>query len=178
MNKAIILDRDGTIVKDGHYLKDPNKLRVYKGVVPALKLLKEKGWKIIIGTNQSGIGRGYFTLETLEKIHKELHKIFRKNHLQIDEIYFCPHHPNDKCHCRKPNLGMLQEAAKKHHLNLESCIVIGDKECDIQWGKNGGAKTILVLTGKGKKARLHSKARPDHISPTLPKAVQWILKHG
>ena len=177
MNKAVILDRDGTLIKDGHYIRDPKKIFIYKGVIPALKTLKEKGWKIIVGTNQSGIGRGYFTVDTLKKIHEALDKLFYEKALKIDGIFFCPHHPEENCHCRKPNLGMLLEAAKKHHLDLSACVVIGDKECDILWGKNGGAKTILVLTGKGKKTRRHSRVRPDHISPALPQAVQWILKN-
>lgn len=177
MNRAVILDRDGTIIKDSHYIDDPKQIRIYKGVIPALKKLKAKGWKLIIGTNQSGIGRGYFSIETLEKIHTHLLKYFKINNLHIDEIYFCPHHPSDGCHCRKPNLGMLETAAKKYRLDLKSSFVIGDKECDIQWGKNAKATTILVLTGKGKFARRHSRVSPDKITTTLPHAVEWILNH-
>ncbi|MBI2915455.1 MAG: HAD family hydrolase [Elusimicrobia bacterium] len=177
MDRAVFLDRDGTVIKDAHYLSHPGKIQIYKGVIPALKKLRGKGWKIIIGTNQSGVARGYLSLETLAEIHENLLSLFRKNDLKIDEIFFCPHHPKDRCHCRKPNLGILLKAAHKYRLDLKKCVVVGDKESDILWGKNGKTKTILVLTGKGKKSRAHLKTQPDHIASTLPHAVQWMLNH-
>ena len=175
--KAVLLDRDGTILRDAHYLSDPNRIHIYKGVIPALKGLKKRGWKVIIATNQSGIARGYLTLERLEEIHRRMLSIFKKNKLEIDEIYFCPHHPDDHCLCRKPNTGMLLEAAKKFKLDLKKSVVIGDNECDILWGKNGGTKTILVLSGKGKRFHKKLKATPDHVSTTLVQAIGWILKN-
>lgn len=174
--KAVFLDRDGTLIKDTHYLNTPDHIQIYKGVIPALKKIKKAGWKIIVGTNQSGIARGFFNIKMLQKIHKALTDIFKKNGLRINDIFFCPHQPKDNCNCRKPNLGMLLNGAKKYQLNLKKCIVVGDKECDILWGKNGGAKTILVLTGKGKKTLARSKVKPDHVTPTLKTAAEWILK--
>ncbi len=176
--RAIFLDRDGTILKDRHYLSNPDHISIYKGVIPALKELRKAGWRLVIGTNQSGIGRGFFTVETLHKIHRRLLSIFKKNKLVIDEILFCPHHPEEKCHCRKPQLGMLLKAKEKFHLDLKKCIVIGDKECDILWGKRGGAKTILVLTGKGMKHRKILKVKPDHVARSLATATGWIHKNG
>ncbi|MBI2118054.1 MAG: HAD family hydrolase [Elusimicrobia bacterium] len=174
--KAIFLDRDGTLIKDTHYLNHPNQIQIYKGVIPALKKIKKAGWRIIIGTNQSAIGRGILSVEMLQKIHKILVGIFKKSGVKIDEIFFCPHHPKENCICRKPNLGMLLKGAKKYQLDLKKCIVVGDNKCDILWGKNGGTKTILVLTGKGKKTLADSKVKPDHISPTLKTAAKWILE--
>lgn len=177
MNKAIFLDRDGTIIKDRNYLSDPNKIHIYKGVIPALKKLKKQGWKLIIGTNQAGIARGFLSLETLQEIHRRLFQLFKKQNLIMDDIFFCPHHPDERCQCRKPNVGMLMQAQKKHHLDLKQCIVIGDNESDIQWGINGGMKTILVLTGYGKKTLMKGKIKPDCVVRSLPYAVKWILKN-
>lgn len=178
MNKAVILDRDGTVLKDCHYLSDPDQIQLYKGVIPALKKLKKNGWKVIIGTNQSGIGRGYFTLDTLKKIHDRLEGIFEKNGLKIDEIFYCPHRPDENCHCRKPRIGMLETAAKKYNLDLKKSVVVGDKECDILWGQSADSKTILVLTGYGKKTVKKSLVKADHTSRTLTTAVEWILRRG
>lgn len=171
------MDRDGTVFKDCHFLSDPDKIQIYKGVIPALKKLNRHGWKLIIGTNQSGIARGYLSLDTLEKIHQKFLSICRKNNLKIDEIFFCPHHPEDRCHCRKPNIGMIMQAARKHRLDVKKCVVIGDKESDIEWGERAGTRTILVLTGRGKQTRRRLKSKPDHICLSLPYAVDWILKN-
>lgn len=177
MNRAVLLDRDGTIVKDTHYLSRAEDVRIYKGVIPALKKLKKNGWKLIIGTNQSGIGRGFFGLDALKKIHNKLHSIFAGRDLKIDAIYFCPHQPKDRCPCRKPNTGMLRKAAKKFRLDLKKCVVVGDNECDILWGKNGGTKTVLVLSGKGRRTVRSLKTKPNYVALTLPRAVEWILKN-
>lgn len=173
--KAVFLDRDGTILKDMHYLANPDHIAIYRGVIPALRRLRENGWRLIIGTNQSGIGRGYFTVETLHVIHDRLLEIFRKSKLEIDEILFCPHHPEAGCRCRKPEVGMLLKAKKKFGLDLKRCVVIGDKVGDVLWGKKGGARTILVLTGKGKKHRRKLKAQPDKVARSLVTAADWIL---
>lgn len=175
-NKAIFLDQDGTLIQDRHYLSDPDKIRIYPGVIPSLKKLKAKGWKLIVGTNQSGIGRGYFTARALKQVHQRLLSIFRKHNLLLDDIFFCPHHPSAGCNCRKPESGMLRKAARRHLLNLKECYVIGDKESDILWGKRAGAKAILVLTGYGKEHRSACAGKADHIARSLPSAVEWILK--
>jgi len=174
-NRAVIMDRDGTVFKDSHYLRDPNGIQMYPGVISALKKLKKMGWKLIIGTNQSGISRGFLDYKTLNKIHKNFLKICSQSGLKIDDIVFCPHHPSENCHCRKPNPGMLVKAAKKFNLDLKECYVIGDKESDILWGKRVGSKTILVLTGYGREHLKKVKNKADHISKTLPHAVKWIL---
>ncbi len=178
MSRAIFLDRDGTILKDMHYLSNPDHISIYRGVIPALKRLRKAGWRLVIGTNQSGIGRGYFTVDTLHKIHGRLLSIFERHELVIDEILFCPHHPEENCHCRKPQIGMLHKAREKYNLDLKQCIVIGDKECDILWGKKGGARTILVLTGKGRKHRKKLKVKPDHVTHSLTTAARWIEKNS
>lgn len=177
-SRAILLDRDGTILKDQHYLSHPKQIEIYKGVIPTLRKLKSQGWKIIIGTNQSGVGRGYFTVEALHVVHDRLESLFKRGRLHIDEIYFCPHRPEADCHCRKPRPGMLDAARRKFNLDLSRCVVVGDKEGDILWGKRGGTKTILVLTGKGRKTLRTMKTKPDHVARSLVTAAQWIEKYG
>lgn len=172
----MILDRDGTIVRDRHFLSDPRHIDFYKGVIPALKKLRDQGWKLIIGTNQSGIGRGYFTEQEMHRVHDRIEAVFRKNKLSVDEILFCPHHPEDGCHCRKPQLGMMLKAAKKHRLDLKRCWVVGDKESDILWGRKAGTRTILVLTGSGQGALKKMKVRPDRVSRSLTHAAEWIAE--
>ena len=175
LNKAIFLDRDGTLIYEKHYLNDPEKIKLFAGVVPALKTLQRQGWKLIIGTNQAGIARGYVTIKSLHAIHDKLLKIFERGGVKIDAIYFCPHHPNLCCNCRKPQSGMIRQAQKKFNLNLRECFVIGDNASDILWGKNVGAKTALVLTGYGKRTKKESKVKPDIIARSLPFAVKKIL---
>ena len=175
-NRAVILDRDGTLFPDSDYLSDPSKIHVYKGVIPALKKLRSQGWKIIVGTNQSGIGRGYFSYNTVNKIHAHLQSLFRNEGIKIDKIYTCPHRPDQKCSCRKPRTGMLKAAALDFRLNLEKCIVVGDKKCDVDWGRAVGAKSVLVLTGYGRKASLATRHRAHHVSNSLAHAAKWILK--
>jgi len=175
-NKAVIMDRDGTLFREANYLQDPEKIEIYKDVFPALKKLSARGWKLIIGTNQSGVGRGYFSLNTMHEIHDRFLRLCKKNRLKIDEIFFCPHHPDDGCLCRKPQIGMLLAAAKKFNLDLKACVVIGDKTSDILWGQKAKAKTILVLTGYGLKHRKKIK-KVDYVAKTLPSAVDWILKN-
>lgn len=176
--KAVLLDRDGTILRDHHYLSNPDRIEIYKGVVPTLRRLKRRGWKVIIGTNQSGVGRGYFSVDAMHAVHDRLHRIFRRGRLHIDEIFFCPHHPEDGCHCRKPMPGMLEAARRKHRLDLSRCVVVGDKEGDILWGRRGGAKTVLVLTGKGRETLRTMKTKPDHVAKTLVTAAKWIEKYA
>ena len=171
------MDRDGTLFRDSHYLNDPDGVEIFKGVIPALKRLRARGWKLIIGSNQSGIGRGYFTKETVHNIHDRFLAVCRKKGFVIDEIYFCPHRPGDHCACRKPKTGMLREAARDFNLDLKACVVVGDKKCDIDWGRRAKAKTILVLTGYGTKASAATRSRAHHIAKSLATAADWILKN-
>ena len=177
MNRAVFLDRDGTLIKNEHYLSDPRKIKIYKGVVFSLLSLQKQGWKLIVGTNQAGIGRGLLTVQRLDEIHKKLFGIFEKQGLKIDAVYFCPHHPNDHCKCRKPQTKMILQAQKKFHLNLKQCVVVGDNESDIRWGQNVGAQTILVLTGYGKRTFSEQKVKPNVVVRSFPYAAKWILNH-
>lgn len=180
-NKAVFIDRDGTINIDVHYLDDPNKFEMYSGVAEGIKKLKENGFKIIITTNQSGIARGYFTEEQLSKIHERMKKEFQKFNVKLDGIYYCPHHPNDNCDCRKPKIGLFKKAIKEHNINIKKSYVIGDKILDIAAGKKIGAITILVPEPHTKEEFLSRKNEwsysPDYIADNFITAVKWILEH-
>lgn len=142
-NKALLLDRDGTIIKDKHYLNDPAEIEYLPGTFEALKLISESGYLIIIVTNQSGIPRGLISEPQLRSIHEKIQSDFKQKKLHITEFYHAPHLPNSDHPWRKPNPGMLLQAAKDHNLDLSRCWMIGDKDVDVMAGRNAGASTIL-----------------------------------
>jgi D,D-heptose 1,7-bisphosphate phosphatase len=147
INKAIFLDRDGTINVDKGYIHKIEDLEILPNVIEGLKKLYGFGYKLIIITNQSGIGRGYYTEENYFALRDEMHKRLKNQGVLIIAEYFCPHNPEDNCKCRKPKTGMLEQAAKDFNLDLKECWMIGDKSLDIAAGKNAGCRTIHILTG-------------------------------
>jgi D-glycero-D-manno-heptose 1,7-bisphosphate phosphatase len=183
---AVFMDRDGTIIDELGFLKDPNDLNIIPGAVDAISLINRAQMKAVIVTNQSGVARGYFSEETLEKIHQRLKEILMKKGAYIDAIYYCPHHPEEghpeyrkRCNCRKPYSGMLDLAAKDLSVDLEHSYVVGDKIIDIKLAHRVGAKGVLVLTGYGKvEVELLDdalKLRPHYIAKDILEAVNWIL---
>ena len=184
---AVFMDRDGTISKEVGYIRDPSDLRILPGAVDAVRLINESGMKAVLVTNQSGVARGHFSEEQLQKVHSKLKALLAERGAYLDGIYYCPHHPEfggskhgSKCNCRKPDPGMLEMAAGDLHINLADSYVVGDKNSDVELGHRVGAKGILVLTGYGKNeaASLHkeSKARPHYIAENILSAVNWILR--
>ena len=171
--RFVLLDRDGTLVVHRPYLSHPDQIELIPGAVEALKEFKKMGLGVVVITNQSGVGRGYFNLKTLEKIHKTLTDLLSKEGIFLDDIYFCPHTPEDDCLCRKPKVELIEKAAKKHHFNPKLCFVIGDNKSDMELGKNIGATTILVRTGYGidvEKGNHH----PDFVVDSLKEAIPVI----
>ncbi len=167
---AIFLDRDGVINKEVNYLSNPNDFEFIDGSIKALQILKKKGYILIIITNQTGIARGYFTEITLSKIHDKMLKILKINNVLIDNIFYCPHHPEftGTCNCRKPKSGMITQALEKYNIDLENSYVVGDTINDIKTGKNAHCKTALVLTGYGKKEQKKiNTIKPDMICANL-----------
>ena len=186
MNKAVFLDKDGTISKDVGYLDDPAKLEVFPYSAKAIKMLNDAGFKVIVVSNQAGIARGLLTEDTLQAIDKKIHKIILNSGGVIDAIYYCPHHPEHgihpfkkQCENRKPNPGMLLRGKKEFDLDMSKSYLIGDKLSDIEAGYNAGVKTILVKTGYGvehaKNDKL-KKLKPVWIAENLLDAVEWIIK--
>lgn len=148
--KLVILDRDGVINKDSdEYIKSPEEFVAIEGSCHAIVRLKQAGYYVVIATNQSGVGRGLFDIETLNKIHLKLHNKMASMGVNIDGIFFCPHHPDDNCDCRKPKPGLFYEISQRFKIDLESAIAVGDSLRDIQAAKIAGALPVLVRTGKG-----------------------------
>lgn len=168
--KAIFLDRDGVVNKEVNYLADPANFEFIEGTIQALKILKKKGYKLIVITNQSGIARGYYTVEVMKEIHQKMEKILASHGIKLDDILFCPHHPDftGPCDCRKPQPGMLLDAQKKHNLNLKRSYLVGDKLSDIHAGIRANCKTTLVLTGHGSEEKKKiGDIQPDYIYKDL-----------
>lgn len=178
--KAVFLDRDGTICEDVHYMRDPSQLRIYSDVPKAIKLLNEAGFLVIVTTNQSAVARGYISLEGLEGIHKKMLEELSKWGAKIDAIYFCPHHPNDNCSCRKPKPGMILKAQKDFNIDLQKSYIIGDKQLDIETAEKTYLTPILVLTKYGKKELKTINRwpiKPAYVARNLLDAVVWILNN-
>ena len=148
MNKktnAIFLDRDGVLNKvRKDYVKNANELDIISGIEIPLKLLKEKGYLLIVITNQSAINRGYTTHESVKKIHSKLNAYLEKFNVSIDKFYYCPHRPNENCYCRKPKPGLLLQAAKDFDIDLKNSWMIGDSLTDTETAASVGCRTILI----------------------------------
>ncbi|MCB4792494.1 MAG: HAD family hydrolase [Elusimicrobia bacterium] len=181
-NIAVFIDRDGTIVKERHYLRKVKDIKLLSGVIKALKLLKDRDFKIVIVTNQSGIGRGYLTEKKLKQINNYLIKLLKRKGAGVDALYYCPHLPDDGCICRKPKLGMIEKAKKKFNLDLKRSFSIGDHTNDFLLGQNMGGTGIFILTGHGKEEYIKiknskGKLKPDVLEKNLLTAALWIMKH-
>jgi heptosyltransferase-2 len=179
---TVFLDRDGTLNIDSGYLKSPDDLTVLPGVGAALAKLKQAGARLIVVTNQSGVGRGYFTSKDLEAIHSKLRLLLAEDGVTLDGLYFCPHHPDDRCNCRKPARGMVDRALAELHVDLSRAYVVGDSARDVELARQVGAKGLLVMTGpSGAEALADLTARdlsPDHVADDLSQAVEWIIAHA
>jgi len=176
-NKAVFIDRDGTINVNVEYLDNPDGFQMYIGVAEGIKLLKDNGFKIIVITNQSGIARGYFSEKTLEKIHERMKKELLKKGATLDAIYYCPHHPDDNCDCRKPNTGLFKKAVKDFDIDTSRSFIIGDMTIDVEAGHRMGLKTILVPERKDvvKKEMKESKIKPDFVCDDFYTGARWII---
>jgi D-glycero-D-manno-heptose 1,7-bisphosphate phosphatase len=170
---AIFLDRDGTLMRDVDYCGDPRNVEVYPEAAAALRRLKEKGYKLVIITNQSGIGRGYFSEDQYREVETEF--LRQLGYGLIDASYHCPDLPTSNSIRRKPGPGMVFEAQLDHRLDLRRSFFIGDKASDIDCGENAGVRTILVQTGYGQG---ENNCRPDWVARDIAHAADIILKES
>jgi len=173
---AVFLDRDGTINQDIGYIDSPERLFIIDGAASAIKRLNSKGFRVVVITNQSGVGRGYFTKEAADSVNKKLEEILKREGAHLDGIYYCPHHPDDNCECRKPRIGLLEKAKNDLAIDFKKSYVIGDKGSDIEIAQSIGGKGILVLTGSGKDEKQKLDHEPSYIATDLKDAVEWIIK--
>lgn len=174
MSRLVLIDRDGTINVEKHYLSSPEQIELLPQAAEGIKLLNEIGLRVVVVTNQSGVGRGFFDLHKLEEINNHLQEVLKNEGAGVDAIYFCPHLPEDACNCRKPLTEMADRAARDFNAELSESFVIGDKVADIELGKNIGASTILVRTGYGKIAEQEKEPKPHYIVENLFEAACLI----
>ncbi len=168
---AVFVDRDGTLINDAEYCSDPSLVKALDGAANALRRLKDAGFKIIVITNQSGIGRGYFTEKQYRAVEAEVSRQLGEN--LIDATYFCPDVPGKPSECRKPAPGMVLQAARDHDVDLSRSFLIGDKEIDAECAHNAGVRAIRVRTGSEK---LTDGSCADWVAENLPAAAEIILK--
>jgi D,D-heptose 1,7-bisphosphate phosphatase len=147
VRRPVILDRDGTIVVDRGYLSDPAQLSFLPGAAEGLRMLHDAGHPLIVISNQSGVGRGLFTLAQLEAVNRKFVAMLTEAGAPLAGLYFCPHHPEQACDCRKPNTALLLQAAAELDFAPAAAVVIGDKSTDVELGRRVGATTILVAAG-------------------------------
>lgn len=176
---TVFLDRDGTLNEDTGYLRSAAELRLLPGVATSLARLKAAGARLVVVTNQSGVGRGFLSLKDLEALHARLQGLLEADDAALDAIYFCPHHPDDGCRCRKPARGMVDRAVAELQVDLRRSYLIGDHARDIQLAHVVGARSVLLVPGpidEAVKEQLRAeRAMPDFIARTISEAAEWIL---
>ena len=189
MNRAVFLDRDGTVTEEVGYVNHIDRLKLLPGAASAIRRLNGAGILTVLVTNQAGVARGYFPEKLVGEVHKRLEYLLAKEDARLDAIYYCPHHLTageapyrKRCDCRKPAGGMLLAAAKKLGVDLSRSFMVGDKITDPITGMRLGAKGILVLTGYGKGECAYHRSQwplePDFIARDLAGAVEWVLEQA
>lgn len=178
--RFVVLDRDGTVIVERHYLSDPDQVELIPGVAIALRQLRQLGLGLVVLTNQSGIGRGLFDARQVEAIHQRLCTLLEAEGVRLDGVFYCPHTPEDGCSCRKPASGLVDYAAKHLGFDPRLSVVVGDKACDLELGKRVGAVTILVRTGYGAQIEAAYGKLADHVVDDVAAAVpiiqQWLTR--
>jgi histidinol-phosphate phosphatase family protein len=188
---AIFLDRDGTINDEVGYLDSADKLRIIPAAFEAVRLINASGMKAVVISNQAGVAKGLFTEEFVRKINGQIQSALLAQGALIDRFYFCPHHPTEGidpyrliCDCRKPEPGMLHQAAADLNIDLARSYVIGDRLRDVETAHRAGAKGVLVMTGYGHDLmqetgpdRANELNQPDYVAQDILEAVHWILKN-
>ena len=145
MKRAAFLDRDNTLIYDPGYIHEPEKVELLEGVPEGLKLLKRKGFLLVVISNQSGIGRGYFEERDFWAVNERIQELLKPYGIQIDAFYFCPHRPDEECMCRKPNTMLVERAAEELNIDVGKSIVIGDKDSDVELGIRAGCRAAVKV---------------------------------
>jgi len=172
---AVFIDRDGTINEEIGFLHEPEKFALLPGVLEGLKKFQDMGYKIIIITNQGGIGLGYYTKEDFYKVNSVMLKAFSKAGIMVDKIYFCPHSLAENCQCRKPALGLIRLAEEQLNIDMSNSVFIGDRTVDIETARRAGCRSILVKTGIAGKDGEYDTV-PDFIADGVLEAAEIILE--
>lgn len=187
-NKAVFIDRDGTINEEMGYINHLSRFNIFPFVAKALGMLRKNGYKLVLVTNQAGVARGYFSEDLVKELHTFLQQQLAENNAQFDKIYYCPHHPTEgkgkykkDCDCRKPKTGMIRQAVKDLEIDLCSSYMIGDRYKDMLFAEKVGLRGIMVLTGYGKGEYTYQSEtwdrKPNYICENLLAAAQYIIEH-
>lgn len=180
LRPAVFLDRDGTIAEEVGYLNHASRFRMFPFAAVAIRRLNEAGLPVIVVTNQSGVGRGYFPDSLVHSVNELMTKQLAEEGAKLDAIYYCPHVSTDNCNCRKPRTGMLDRAALEHALDLQRSFVVGDRYDDMELARNVRARGILVRTGYGEgELAWHADKwpfQPNCVAKDLAQAADWILR--
>jgi D-glycero-D-manno-heptose 1,7-bisphosphate phosphatase len=180
--RALFVDRDGTLNPDLHYLREAERLELYRGVGEALSLAHDHGYQIVCVTNQSGIERGYYTPQEVDEIHVRLNELLRPNRAHVDAFYYCPHAPETGCDCRKPGTALFHRAARDLGLDFATSAIVGDRSLDIEAGDKLGLLTALVVPPGHERAMKAEVAlsgvRPAIQSGRFRSAVHRVLARG
>lgn len=169
---AAFIDRDGTVIRNAHYLSDPEAVELLPGAAAALRRLQQAGYLLILVSNQSGLARGYFSPADLQAVHRRLEEELAAAGVVLDGYYYCPHGPDDPdCHCRKPAVGMLAQACRDFAIDLGHAVVIGDSACDVQLGHNFALPAVQIQAAGADVAE-----GADFVCCSLEEAVTWWLQ--
>jgi len=171
---AAFIDRDGTLIEEVNFLSKVEDLSVFPYTPEALSLLKAHGFLIVVVTNQSGIGRSIYSEADMHAVHDAIQKRLDG---MIDAFYFCPHLPDAGCKCRKPGLGMLQNAGQEFSIDMAQSWMIGDKRIDVETGMNAGIRSAMVLTGYGEVQQDELERKPEVVAENILEAVNQIISH-
>lgn len=183
---AAFIDRDGTINEEMGYINHVSRFVLLPGVDEALGLLNNRGFHVVIITNQSGVARGYFPIELVHEVNHHMRASLERYGVRIDGVFFCPHHPRGsikeyavECLCRKPKIGLLQQAMETLEIDMAHSFVVGDRVKDVELARNANLKGIMVKTGYGRGEMKYILPRtsvwPDYVAEDLLDAVRWVL---
>jgi D-glycero-D-manno-heptose 1,7-bisphosphate phosphatase len=174
----LLLDRDGTLIEDQEYLKDPKKVILCRGAIAGLTRLSRAGFPMVIISNQSGVGRHLMTVRDVNRVNARLLAILAKRRIRLSGVYVCIHRPDRNCACRKPKLKLARQAARELRRPLRGSISIGDKWSDVLLGQRTGGKGVLVLTGVGRKNLANNPAgiRADYVAKNFDAAARWLIR--
>jgi len=172
--RFVLLDRDGTLIVERHYLSEPHQVELISGAAKGLRKLNRMGLGLAVITNQSGIGRGFFDKARLDLIHRRLCELLQAEGVHLNGLYFCPHRPEDACSCHKPRPGLVELAAKELGFDPKTSFLIGDKPCDLELGRRVGATTFLVRTGYGARTAAEVEVPPDYVVEDVWEAARVI----
>ena len=187
MNRALFIDRDGTLSEEVGYINHPERFRLFSYAAEAIKRLNENGWLAIVTTNQAGVARGYFSEEMIQTVHKRLEDELAMGGARLDAVYYCAHHPSVgeppyrvDCDCRKPKPGLITKAAKDFQVDLGNSWMVGDRYSDVQLARNAGVKSAFVLSGYGRGEWEHQREtwteQPDMVAENLLEVVLNIVE--